>query len=174
MTMRLIALAATALFLTFAGSAFAQQPVPPGEKPVDPYVQSNANAGATPLKDDNLLKAFHGKEGLVRITSDLVDRNLADPRIKDIFATADIVRLKRTLSEQFCYLLAGPASEGGCDYTGKDMSASHKDQGITPRDFNALVENLQRAMDKEGVPFAAQNKLLAKLAPMSRQAIERR
>ena len=168
MTMRLIALAATALSLTLSGVALAQT-VPPGEKPVDPYVQSNANAGATPMKDDSVFKAFHGKEGLVRITSDLVDRNLADPRIKDVFATADVVRLKRTLAEQFCYIL-----DGGCDYTGKDMSASHKDQGITPRDFNALVENLQWAMDKEGVPFAAQNKLLAKLAPMSRQAIERR
>ena len=168
MTMRLIALAATALSLTLSGVALAQT-VPPGEKPVDPYVQSNANAGATPMKDDSVFKAFHGKEGLVRITSDLVDRNLADPRIKDVFATADVVRLKRTLAEQFCYIL-----DGGCDYTGKDMSASHKDQGITPRDFNALVENLQWAMDKEGVPFGAQNKLLAKLAPMSRQAIERR
>lgn len=170
--MRLI-LATTALSLTFAGAAFSQD-VPPGEKPVDPYVQSNANAGATPLKDEHVLAAFHGKEGLTRITGDLVDRNLADPRIKDIFATTDVVRLKRTLSEQFCYILAGPASAGGCDYTGKDMSAAHKDQGITPRDFNALVENLQWAMDKEGVPFAAQNKLLAKLAPMSKQAIERK
>ena len=165
--MRLI-LAATALCLTLAGSAFAQD-VPPGEKPVDPYVQSNANAGATPLKDDSVFKAFHGKEGLTRITSDLVDRNLADPRIKDIFATTDVVRLKRTLTEQFCYIL-----DGGCDYTGKDMTAAHKDQGITPRDFGALVENLQWAMDKEGVPFSAQNKLLAKLAPMNRQAVERR
>ena len=166
--MRLIALAATAFSLTLSNAALAQT-VPPGEIAVDPYIQSNANAGATPMKDDSVFKAFHGKEGLVRITSDLVDRNLADPRIKDVFATADIVRLKRTLAEQFCYIL-----DGGCDYTGKDMSASHKDQGITPRDFNALVENLQWAMDKERVPFAAQNKLLAKLAPMSRQAIERR
>ncbi len=170
--MRLV-LAATALSLTFAGSALAQT-VPPGEKPVDPYLQSNANAGATPMKDDRLLEAFHGKAGLSRIANDLVDRNIADPRIKDIFATADIVRLKRTLAEQFCYILAGPASTGGCDYTGKDMSATHKDQGITPRDFNALVENLQWAMDKEGVAFSAQNKLLAKLAPMSKQVIERR
>lgn len=171
--MRLIALAASALSLSFAGAVFAQD-VPPGEKPVDPYVQSNANADATPLKGGDLLKAFHGKDGLARITSDLVDRNLADPRIKDVFATADIVRLKRTLTEQFCYVLAGPASDGGCDYTGKDMTAAHKDQGITPRDFNALVENLQWAMDKEGVAFSAQNKLLAKLAPMSRQTIERK
>jgi len=171
--MRLI-LAATALSLTFAGVAFAQQPVPSREQPVDPYVQSNANAGATPMKDKAVLEAFHGKDGIARITSDLVDRNISDPRIKDIFATADVVRLKRTLSEQFCYILAGPASDGGCDYTGKDMSATHQYQGITPRDFNILVENLQKAMDKEGVPFAAQNKLLAKLAPMSRQVIERR
>ena len=173
--MRLIpALAVSAFVLAASGAALAQQAVPPGEKSVDPYIQSNANAGATPLKDDGVFKAFHGKEGLVRITSDLVDRNLADPRIKDIFATADVVRLKRTLAEQFCYILAGPAQAGGCDYTGKDMTASHKDQGVTPRDFNALVENLQWAMDKEGVPFGAQNKLLAKLAPMSKQAIERR
>lgn len=166
--MRSIALAATALSLTFAGATFAQT-VPPGEQPVDPYLQSNANAGATPLKDDSVFKAFHGKEGLTRIAGDLVDRNLADPRIKDVFATTDVVRLKRTLAEQFCYIL-----DGGCDYTGKDMTAAHKDQGITPRDFGALVENLQWAMDKEGVPFAAQNKLLAKLAPMSRQTVERR
>jgi hemoglobin len=171
--MRLIALAATALSLTFAGAAFAQD-VPPGEKPVDPYLQSNANAGATPLKDNSVFKAFHGKEGLTRIAGDLVDRNLADPRIKDIFATADVIRLKRTLAEQFCYILAGPASEGGCDYTGRDMTAAHKDQGVTRRDFRALVENLQWAMGKEGVPFAAQNKLLAKLAPMSKQVAERR
>ncbi len=164
---------AAALSLAFAGPALAQT-VLPGEQPVDPYIQSNANAAATPMRDDGVFKAFHGKEGLVRITSDLVDRNIADPRIKDIFATADIIRLKRTLAEQFCYILAGPASAGGCDYTGKDMSATHLHQGITPRDFNVLVENLQRAMDKEGVPFAAQNKLLAKLAPMSRQVIERK
>ena len=172
MTMR-TALAATALFLTLEGAAFAQT-VPPGEQPVDPYVQSNANAGATPMRDDATFQAFHGKEGLARISSDLVDRSVADPRIKAVFAAADLVRLKRTLTEQFCYVLANSSQEGGCDYTGRDMTAVHKDQGITPRDFNVLVENLQRAMDKEGVPFAAQNKLLAKLAPMSRQAIERR
>ncbi|PXA82392.1 group 1 truncated hemoglobin [Caulobacter sp. D4A] len=156
--------------LGFSGLAQAQDAaVPPGEQPVDPYVQSNANAGAAPMSDKAVFEAFHGREGLARITSDLVDRNLADPRIKDIFATADVVRLKRTLTEQFCYVLGG-----GCDYTGKDMTQAHKDQGITPRDFNALVENLQWAMDKEGVPFAAQNKLLAKLAPMARQTVERK
>ena len=34
--------------------------------------------------------------------------------------------------------------------------------------------NLQTAMDGERVPFAAQNRLLAKLAPMQRAVVERR
>jgi hypothetical protein len=38
---------------------------------------------------------------------------------------------------------------------------------------NALVENLQTAMREAGVPFAAQNRLLAKLAPMSGHMVER-
>ncbi|NQE60480.1 group 1 truncated hemoglobin [Caulobacter sp. RHG1] len=155
--------------ITLSGSAFAQEAVvPPGEKPVDAYKQSNANADATPMTDQKTFEAFHGKEGIDRIVETLVERNFADPRIKDFFAAADKVRLKRTLKEQFCYILGG-----GCDYTGRNMKDSHKDQGTTNKDMNALIENLQFAMDKEGVPFAAQNKLLAKLAPQQRDIVER-
>src|SRR3954468_24109828 len=103
--------------LALAGSAFAQAAAtPPGEKPVDAYKQSNANAGATPIADKAVLVAFHGKDGIDRIVETFVERNFADPRIKDFFAASDKVRIKRTLKEQFCYILGG-----GCDYTGRDM-----------------------------------------------------
>ena len=159
---------AAVITLGFTGAALAQDAVPPGEKPVDPYVQSNANAGAKPMDDTRVFEAFHGKDGLTRIAADTVDRSMADPRIEDIFATTDVPRLKRTLAEQFCYVLGG-----GCAYTGRDMAAVHKDMGVTNKDFNALVENLQWAMEKEGVPFFAQNKLLAKLTPIQRGVVER-
>jgi hemoglobin len=148
--------------------ALTSQPSHAEEKPVDPYTISNQNAGATPVEGDELFKAFHGKEGIQRIADDLVARSEADPRIADIFKAHDMERLRRTLGEQFCYLLNGP-----CDYTGRDMPSSHKDLGVQNADFNALVENLQAAMDKEGVPFRAQNKLLAKLAPMQRTTVTR-
>ncbi len=140
----------------------------PGEQPVDPYEVSNANAGADPFEGAALFEAFNGEAGIGRVVDDMVDRNLADPRIKDIFAASDLVRLRRTLKEQFCFILNGP-----CDYTGMDMKSSHADHGITNREFNALVENLQLAMNTEGVPFRAQNKLLAKLAPMQRDVVTR-
>ena len=158
------------LALAAAPAAFAQDApaAHPGEEPVDPYAVSNANAAARPLADPALAAAFHGREGMSRIAADVVDRAAADPRIGEIFKSHDLVRLKRTLAEQICYVLGG-----GCDYTGRDMTASHKDLGVQNADFNALVEDLQAAMDKEGVPFAAQNRLLAKLAPMHREVVQK-
>ena len=152
--------------LAFAAPASAQ--VPTGEQPVDPYAQTNANAGSAPFTGEEMLRAFHGREGIGRIVDDLVDRAVADPRISDIFQNQDLVRLRRTLKEQFCFLLAG-----GCAYSGRDMASAHANMGVRRSDFNALVEDLQQAMDKEGVSFRAQNRLLAKLAPMERTTVTR-
>jgi hemoglobin len=146
----------------------AAAPTPPGEDPVAPYAASNANAGAAPARGEKLLQAFHGRDGIGRIVVDFVARNQADPRIADIFRGQDMNRLRRTLVEQFCYLLGG-----GCQYSGRDMAAAHKDLGIQAKDMNALVENLQAAMAHEGVAFAAQNAFLAKLAPMKRDVVSR-
>ncbi|KPP82375.1 MAG: hemoglobin [Oceanicaulis sp. HLUCCA04] len=146
----------------------AAMPTPPGELPVDPYEVSNSNAGAEPLSDPAVFEAFGGIEGIDRIVDDMVERITVDPRLADIFRASDFVRLRRTLKEQFCYLLGGP-----CDYTGMPMRSSHADHGITTAEFNALVENLQLAMDAEGVPFRMQNRLLALLAPMQRDIVTR-
>jgi hemoglobin len=133
-----------------------------------PALAADGDAGAAPMPNNAVFKAFHGQAGVDRISDMLVDRAAADPRISDIFKAQDLPHLKKMLAEQFCYLLDGP-----CRYTGKDMKTAHKDMGLQMSDFNALVEDLQFAMDKEGVPFRAQNKLLAKLAPMERVVVVR-
>ena len=140
----------------------------PGEREIEPFAASPANAGAPKFEGDALWKAFHEKAGVDRVADELVDRSLANPRISDIFKSHDMVRLRRTLKEQFCYLLNGP-----CDYSGRDMKAAHKDLGLQNTDFNVLVEELQAAMDHEKIGYRAQNRFLAKLAPMQRQTVER-
>lgn len=140
---------------------------PPGEEPVAPYVEADTNAGAKPFAGDAMWRAFHGQAGVDRIVEDMVAHNVADPRISDIFKGQDLVRLRRTLKEQFCYILGG-----GCHYSGRTMRAAHQDMGVQQADMAALVENLQAAMRREGVPFAAQNRLLAKLAPMHRDVVK--
>ena len=139
-----------------------------GELPVEPYNEDNANAGAEPVDSTRLAAAFGGRDGIDQIAARTVELSEADPRIASIFVSHDMVRLKRTLGEQFCYLL-----NAGCDYTGRDMKTAHTGMGVRRADLNALVENLQTAMNEADVPFSAQNKLLAKLAPMSGEVIER-
>ncbi len=141
---------------------------PPAEEPVAPYIQANTNAGATPFAGDSVFRAFHGQAGVDRIVDGFVARNQADPRIADIFKGQDLVRLHRLLKEHFCYVLGG-----GCTYTGRTMADAHKDMGIQAADMGALVENLQAAMQAEHVPFTAQNRFLAKLAPMKREVVTR-
>ena len=140
----------------------------PGELEVDPYTVSNTNAGASPIEDPSVYAAFGGEAGIARVVDGLLERVQQDERIEGIFRASDWPRLRRTLNEQFCYVLGGP-----CQYTGRDMASVHADHGITTREFNALVENLQDAMDAEGIPFALQNRLLARLAPMHRDVVTR-
>lgn len=131
---------------------------------------AHATAPTAPVisTDGQLFAAFGGHEGLVRIVDDLFVNVDADPRINTFFEPAKRDQTKARLVEQFCVILGG-----GCTYTGKDMKTAHKDLGIQKADVFALIENLQKAMDKNGVPFPAQNKLLAALAPQHRDIVEK-
>lgn len=168
MIRKAITFAISAVLLTTPVLAQPPSAVPLGEEEVDPYTISDANAGATPVEGQELLVAFHGREGISRIVDDLVEQVQQDPRLTEIFKASDFVRLRRTLKEQICYIL-----NGGCSYTGRDMKSVHADHGVTTAEFNALVEVLQAAMAREGVVFSAQNRLLAKLAPMRRETVTR-
>jgi len=154
------ALLAAALLLA-AGPALA------AEDPVAPYAQSDANAGAAPFPGEAMYKALHEKAGIARITAELIGRLKTDPRTADIFRAADFERLNRTLNEEFCYVAGGP-----CHYTGMDMKAAHKHMGLQEMHFNALVEDLEAAMTKEGVPWRDQAKFLSKFAPMKPDVVD--
>src|SRR3954462_7860457 len=139
-----------ALLIGLVATAAAAQ-TPKGEEPVKPYVQNDANAAATPFKGDHMFKALHGLDGIDRIVTRMMDANRNDPRTADIFRAADLVRLHRTLVEQFCYIAGGP-----CHYSGMDMKQAHEHMGVQAKDFDSLVEHLEQAMDQEGVPFRDQ------------------
>src|ERR1700761_2919506 len=108
----------------FAVLLLASGPAMAMEQPVKPYVQSDANAGATPFAGDGMYKALHGKEGIARIVDGMVAKLRTDTRTADIFAASDIERLTRTLNEAFCYVSGGP-----CHYTGMDMTTAHQHMG---------------------------------------------
>lgn len=121
-----------------------------------------------PPKDDSLYRELGEQAGITRIVEGMLLNIAADPRIVRHYENIDIERLRDKLVEQICVEAGGP-----CTYTGDSMEESHKGQNLTPSDFNALVENLQDAMTAQGVGIPAQNRLLARLAPMRGQVIDR-
>jgi hemoglobin len=117
--------------------------------------------------DDSVYQAFGGQPGMFKLVDIFVANLLADPRIKDKFEHANIPRLKIELEQQFCALTGGP-----CKYTGKDMTTAHKGMELHDWQFNALAEDLQYAMNSQGIPFRTQNHLLAPLAAMEKQVVQ--
>ena len=126
-----------------------------------------AAAGAqTAPADPALFRTFGEKPGLVKLMDDFMLRLEADPRTGPHFKDTNKKRIKEQLVDQFCQVTGGP-----CVYQGEAMKASHAGLDIGKRDFNALVEVLQQAMDAQGIAFSAQNQLLAQLAHMHRDII---
>ena len=138
-----------------------------------------AQTPQTPYADDKVYQGLGGKEGIKKIVDTFIPIVLADPRIKHGFADFDMEQLNVRLREQFCELAGGP-----CKYTGKyrdktmdgvgtvrDMATVHQDLKVTNAMFNALTEDLQIAMERNGVATSVANKLIAKLAPMQRDIV---
>ncbi len=116
--------------------------------------------------DDSLYQAWGGKAGIRAVMDDFVPRLFADPRTAPFFKDTNRKNLIEQLTDQLCQQAGGP-----CEYTGAAMKPVHADMGIGRRDFNALVEILQQSMDAKGIPFSAQNGMLARLAPMHREIV---
>ncbi|HEY6404195.1 MAG TPA: group 1 truncated hemoglobin, partial [Blastocatellia bacterium] len=61
---------------------------------------------------------------------------------------------------------------GPCKYKGLDMKDAHKKMGVTEGEFNALVEDLVKALDKFNVGDKEKNELLGALGPMKSDIVE--
>ena len=128
--------------------------------------QAQATSSVVPLPTDALFQQFGGRPGLTKLMDDFVERLVADPRTQPFFKNANKPHLKAQLTDQLCEVSGGP-----CKLKGPAMADVHANMAIQKGDFNALVEVLQQAMNAQGIPFGAQNRMLAQLAPMHRDII---
>jgi len=122
----------------------------------------------------SLYERLGGKAAIVAVVDDFVANCAADMRINTFFAVtaADKNRLaafKNKLVDQICEAAGGP-----CKYTGKDMKTAHAGMGIGNADFNALVEDLTKSLNKFSVGKAEQDQLLGVLGPMRPLIVEKK
>jgi hemoglobin len=123
---------------------------------------AGAGAGGTMAGDQkSLYDRLGGQDAINGVVDDFVGNVAADARINAFFANADIPHLKQMLKDQICSATGGP-----CKYTGKDMKTAHAGMGIKEADFNALVEDLKKSLDKFKVGAKEQSDLLGALGGM--------
>lgn len=127
-----------------------------------------AASGLAHAADDAVYRDFGQKPGIQALMQDFVARLKADAKIGHYFKETKTEHLVTQLTDQLCKVSGGP-----CVYEGATMAESHRDLEINRADFNRLVEVLQDAMDAKGIPFRAQNRMLALLAPMHRDIVTR-
>ena len=124
-----------------------------GKKPADT---------TTTAANKSLYDRLGGQDAIKAVVKDFVEENVAkDPRINARFANSDIPHLEQMLTEQICQASGGP-----CKYSGKDMKTAHTGMKITDDEFNALVEDLKKSLDKFKVGAQEQSELIGALAPM--------
>jgi hemoglobin len=118
--------------------------------------------------DKTLYESMGGEPALRSAVEHFADLVQTDDRINFTFAEADMSKFKKLIFEQLCNLSGGP-----CQYTGRDMRTSHAKLNINNAEFNALAEDLYTALDRAGIPYRLQNKLMALLAPMQHDIVKR-
>ncbi len=134
----------------------------------DPSIKPSAPTLPVITDGTTLFEQFGGRDGLTKIMDDVMPRWLQNSRTRPFFANSDQERIKLQLVEQFCVIMNGP-----CKYSGRTMAEAHRGMNVDEAAFYALVEELQRSLNAMKVPFAAQNRLIAALAPMHRDIIDK-
>ena len=127
---------------------------------------ASMDSGGARMTQKPLYDRLGGKPAIQAVVDDFIRNVAADPRINQRFAKADIPRLKTMLVDQICQASGGP-----CTYTGANMVDAHKGMNITDGEFNALVEDLVKSLDKFKVGAQEENELLGALGGMKPQIV---
>jgi hemoglobin len=111
--------------------------------------------------DKSLYERLGKTDAIKAVVHEFLGNVVADKRINKFFAKTDAKKLEALLVDQVCEATGGP-----CKYKGKNMKDAHKGMKVTEADFNALVEDLVKALDKFKVPEKEKGELLGALGGM--------
>ena len=110
----------------------------------------------------SLYERLGGVYSIATVVGDFIDRIMADPRLNaNPRVDAAHYRVsppgfKYLVTEMVCWATGGPRR-----YTGRSMADVHRDLKITPREWEAFLDDFQQTLDPFMVPAAEQAELRA-------------
>lgn len=105
----------------------------------------------------SLYERIGGEPKARAIVEDIWNNHSANPIVKERFANSDPKYVKQLVFEIFA------AATGATDveYTGKDMKSAHAGMNISEMEFNAVVDDVLKACESNGLSQDEQNEILA-------------
>lgn len=119
----------------------------------------------------SLYKRLGGYDAVAAVTDDLVTRLATDKQLARFFvgmSDNSKARLRQHFVDQICAATGGP-----CVYTGRDMKTVHKGLAITESDWAIAVKHLSDGLDKFQVPAKEKSELLAIVAGVKPDVVEK-
>ena len=115
----------------------------------------------------SLYERLGRREGITRITADLMKNHLANPLVKTRYENSeDLARVERRAVEFFCAGTGGPET-----YTGQDMLATHRGMNISEQEFMSVIDDAMDALQKNAIDEATRNEVLAVLWSMRKEVV---
>lgn len=109
----------------------------------------------------SLYERLGGEKAITAVVEETIANLSADARINGRFQNASIGHLQRNLVDLVCVRSGGP-----CTYRGKSMADAHEGMHIRDDEFDALVEDVAKALDKLKVPAAETGEVLTIMRQM--------
>lgn len=121
-----------------------------------------------PSASASLYQRLGGEPAIRLVSSELIDRVAADPKLGSSFKDSNLRRIKDKLAEQLCELTGGP-----CHYSGDSMRETHAGHHIGEAEFNGMVHTLLDVLHEHAVPERETTELIQLLAPMKGDIVEK-
>lgn len=107
--------------------------------------------------EKTLYERLGGEKGVRKLANDIADNHLKNPLIKTRFeAIEDLDKVK-----QYVYEFIGAGTGGPQTYTGRDMLTAHTGMNISEQEFIEVVDDIMKAMEKNGLGEAEKKDMLA-------------
>jgi len=110
----------------------------------------------------SLYDRLGGVYSIATVVDDLIDRVMVDPRLNanplvdEAHHRVPPAGFKYLVTEMVCWAAGGPQK-----YTGRPMADSHSQLKITPKEWEAFMDDFKQTLDKFKVPAQEQSELKA-------------
>ena len=118
------------------------------------------------MTEKTLYERLGGTDGIAAITEDIWANHTSNPLVRNRYVNSDPENVKRLVREMFGAGTGGPET-----YTGNDMLTAHTGMNINDQEFNAVIDDVMKALGANGIGENEHNEVLAILWSMKGEIV---